>query len=101
MDIASILVREYPDTLWTLNGQTFDGLVWYSDTPKPTLEELEAVWPKVLLQIQCELVAMRREELYKAFTDKMFLQVQRGEITLQDWVDAVNKIKADNPYPVK
>lgn len=42
----------------------------------------------------------KREEAYEKETDKMFFQYQRGDITEQDWLDAVNDIKQRYPYKV-
>jgi len=46
-DYATVLVANYPDAEWTLNGDTYNGLTWLSDTPKPTQQELDAAWPAV------------------------------------------------------
>jgi hypothetical protein len=44
LDYAQILIINYPNTQWTLNGDYYDGLTWLSDTPKPTQAELDALW---------------------------------------------------------
>jgi hypothetical protein len=31
----------YPGAEWSLVGDTYDGLTWHSDTPKPTEKEIE------------------------------------------------------------
>jgi len=41
IDYAAVLNANYPDAQWTLNGNTYDGLTWLSDTPKPTQAELD------------------------------------------------------------
>ena len=46
-DYAAVLTANYPDALWTLDGDNYDGLTWLSDTPKPTQAELDAAWPAV------------------------------------------------------
>ena len=46
-DYAAVLTVNYPDAEWTLDGDTYDGLTWLSDTPKPTQAELDAAWPAV------------------------------------------------------
>ena len=43
-DYSTILTLNYPNTVWTLNGDSYDGLTWLSDTPKPTKAELNALW---------------------------------------------------------
>ena len=34
----------YAGSHWTLDGDYYDGLTWYSNTPKPTQAELDALW---------------------------------------------------------
>ena len=40
MITPEILLHMRPGEEWTLNGNTLDGLVWESDTPKPTADEI-------------------------------------------------------------
>jgi hypothetical protein len=47
MDIPAILTHLHPGAEWSLNGDSYDGLDWLADSPKPTLDELEAAWPAV------------------------------------------------------
>lgn len=42
MNIPKILMLIRPNDEWTLRGDSLDGLVWHSPTPKPTLEEMQA-----------------------------------------------------------
>lgn len=44
IDYAQILSVNYPNAQWTLNGDSYDGLTWLSDTPKPTQAELDSLW---------------------------------------------------------
>ena len=44
LDYSLILVTNYSDKHWSLAGNSYDQLTWYSDTPKPTQAELEALW---------------------------------------------------------
>jgi hypothetical protein len=46
-DYAAVLAANYPNAEWTLDGDTYDGLTWLSDTPKPTQQELDDAWPAV------------------------------------------------------
>jgi hypothetical protein len=45
IDYSLILITNYPNSQWILSGDTYDGLNWLSSTPKPTQEELDALWP--------------------------------------------------------
>ena len=40
-----ILTINYVGSEWSLNANEYLSLQWYSDTPKPTQEELDALWP--------------------------------------------------------
>ena len=44
IDYTAILILNYPNTQWSLNGDSYDGLTWLDSTPKPTQEELDALW---------------------------------------------------------
>jgi hypothetical protein len=44
LDYALILSVNYVGKKWALNGDSYDGLTWLSETPKPTQAELDALW---------------------------------------------------------
>jgi alkylhydroperoxidase family enzyme len=44
IDYSLILVTNYVDKLWTLTGDSYEGLDWRDESPKPTQEELDALW---------------------------------------------------------
>lgn len=46
IDYVQILQINYPSAEWSLNGESYDGLTWLSDSPKPTQEHLDALWPE-------------------------------------------------------
>jgi hypothetical protein len=53
IDYTLILRKRYAAE-WTLNGDNYENLVWLSDSPKPTKEELDALWQSVLDQVKEE-----------------------------------------------
>ena len=73
IDYSAILATNYADQQWTLNGDTYDGLVWLSDTPKPTQAELDAQWPAVDYQNQYNAVSQTRHVDYIKTSDPIFL----------------------------
>ena len=98
-DYAAVLTAIYPDALWTLEGDNYDGLTWLSDTPKPTQAELDAAWPQVDYDRQVAAVEEARRADYEAQSDPLFFEWQRGDGTEQAWLNAVAAVKAANPYP--
>jgi hypothetical protein len=51
MDIAIILSTKYTGSEWTLDGDSYEGLTWLSNSSKPTEEELEDLWPEVQAEL--------------------------------------------------
>lgn len=39
-----ILAVNYSDKQWSLSGDLYDGLNWLDSSPKPTQDELDALW---------------------------------------------------------
>ena len=99
IDYTAVLTANYPGAQWTLNGDTYDGLTWLSDTPKPTQAELDAAWPQVQYQQQRAEIETQRRNAYTQEADPLFFSYQRGEVTEQEWLDAVESIRARYPYP--
>ena len=98
-DYAAVLSSNYVGSEWTLNGDTYDGLTWLSDTPKPTQAELDAAWPQVQYQQQRAAIETQRRNAYTQEADPLFFSYQRGEATEQDWLDAVESIRLRYTYP--
>jgi hypothetical protein len=96
---AAVLRANYPDALWTLDGEDYDGLTWLSDSPKPTQAELDAAWPQVQDQQQRAAIETQRRNAYTQEADPLFFSYQRGEATEQEWLDKVAEIKTQYPYP--
>jgi len=57
MDYAIILSTKYQGSEWILDGDSYEGLTWLSDTPKPTKTALEAFWPEVQAELQAKAQA--------------------------------------------
>ena len=99
MDISLILSKNYSGAEWVLDGETYEGLTWLDDSPKPTEAELESQWSAVQYQSKYDRVTANRQAGYQQTSDPIFMQYQRGEATEQAWLDAVQAVKDANPYP--
>lgn len=99
VDYTLILSTKYLGTQWSLNGDTYAGLEWMDDTPKPTQAELDALWPQVQYETQLAAVEQARLVAYEQQSDPVFFKWQRGDATELEWREAVAKVKAENPYP--
>lgn len=99
IDYALILTKRYAGNEWALNGNDYSSLVWYSKTPKPSQAELDAAWPQVDYENQCDTVEAQRRTQYETRSDGLFFEWQRGDGTEVAWREEVAKIKSENPYP--
>jgi len=54
MDITKVLTLKYPNTFWTLDGDSYEGLTWLSESSKPTEEELTELWPEVEAELEAK-----------------------------------------------
>ena len=65
-DYAAVLTRNYSGSERSLNGDGYDGLVWLSDTPKPSKATLDAAWPAVRDALAWDRVRAERDRLLAA-----------------------------------
>ena len=57
MNIAAILINKFPDSEWSLDGDSYEGLVWESESTPPTEKELSDLWPEVQSDLQAKAQA--------------------------------------------
>ena len=99
IDYTAILSANYPGAQWTLDGDEYSGLTWLDSTPKPTQDELDALWPATAYTNQVAAVETTRRTEYEAKSDGLFFEWQRGTNTKEAWQSAVQAVKDANPYP--
>jgi len=99
IDYTIILQTNYASSEWSISGNDYDTLEWYSDTAKPTKAQLDAQWPAVDYSNQVAQVETTRRTQYEAKSDGIFFEGQRGTNTKDAWEAAVQAVKDANPYP--
>lgn len=80
IDYTAILIRHYPNTEWTLNGDEYEGLTWLSDAPKPTQEELDALWDETVEMIESEKQA--KADSRQALLDRLGITADEARLLL-------------------
>ena len=80
MKYAKILTYKYKNTEWALDGDDYEGLVWLSDTPKPTKAELDAQWDEVKAIIQAEAEAKAAKKA--ALLDRLGITKDEAKLLL-------------------
>lgn len=99
INYVEILTANYLGAEWSMSGNDYDTLEWFSDTAKPTQAELDAQWLTVDYNNQVATVETTRRTQYGAKSDGLFFEWQRGTNTQEAWEAAVQAIKDANPYP--
>ena len=98
-DYTLVLQTNYAGQEWSISGNDYATLEWYSDTTKPTQAELDAAWPIVDYNNQVLAVETTRRTQYESQSDGLFFEWQRGTNTKEAWEAAVQAVKDANPYP--
>jgi hypothetical protein len=99
MDIVLILETNYAGSEWSISGNDYATLEWYSASTKPTEAELASQWAAVDYSNQVAQVEATRRTQYEAQSDGIYFEWQRGTNTQAAWETAVQAVKDANPYP--
>ena len=99
IDYAQILTINYPNTEWSLNGNSYNDLMWLDSSPKPTQAELDALWPETQTTITNQQVNENRRVAYMVESDPIIFKVLRDEATMEEWKAKVTEIKIKYPKP--
>ena len=99
IDYSAILTANYVGKEWSINGNDYSSLQWYSTGTKPTQAQLDAQWPQVNYSNQVAQIEATRRTQYEAQSDGIFFEWQRGTNTKEAWEAAVQAVKDANPYP--
>lgn len=80
-----------------------DGSVWVgNDTERtyPDMTPIMAEYERLLGAEQHKQIERLRQAAYATQSDPIFFLYQRGDATEQEWLDAVEAVKSQFPYPV-
>ena len=98
-DYAAVLKAEYAGREWAINDNDYSTLVMLDGGSKPTKATLDSKWAQVEYANSVHIVEAARRARYQAETDGIFFAAQRDGSDLTAWTAAVDRIKADLPYP--
>jgi hypothetical protein len=59
IDYTHILSVNYAGKQWSLDGDSYDGLNWLDNSPKPTKAELDALWESTKAEIAAQKQAAK------------------------------------------
>ena len=98
MDISHAIRRLRPGSIWSLNGETYDGLIWDNDNdlPAPTEEEVNEECLKIQQEWENSQYQRDRAKAYPTIQDQLDLLYHGG---LDSWKEEINKVKEQYPKP--
>lgn len=94
-----ILAINYPNAQWAMDGDTsnYSNIEWLDSSPKPTQQELDALWDQTAIINQNKVVDDQRRGAYEQISDPVFFLWQRDQATKEEWLAAVQQVK--DMYP--
>lgn len=97
MDLSLILSKYYSEiTGWSLSDNDYEKLIWTSETPKPSLEELEAKWSEYLAEQQATEYQRQRKVEYPSWESQLDMMFHDYD----GWKASIQAIKDKYPKPV-
>lgn len=79
-----------------------DGTVWTGsddDRTYPDPAPIDAEYNRLMAQVPHAEVEAARLAAYEKESDPLYFKWQRGDATREEWLAAVEAVKAANPYP--
>jgi len=80
LDYAKCLVFLNPTAEWSLNGNDYSSLQWFSENPKPTEEEIIAIWPEAKAAYEAKYAA--REANKQAILERLGITADEAKLLL-------------------
>lgn len=84
---------------FAIGGDPAEIILWENEEPQPSETDIVGAAPQGTYLREIVYVEEARRQAYQRDADPLFFGFQRGDNTEQEWLDAVAKVKADNPYP--
>jgi hypothetical protein len=96
IDYTLILSKNYVGKKWILNGDSYDGLNWLDELPKPTKEELDSQWSAIQANIAANAYKAKRQAEYPAIGDQLDALWKGGDAAAE-MLAKVQTVKAKYP----
>lgn len=97
---VSTIHSDIPEDAKEISEEKYSALLAGQNTGKIILADSEGF--PVLVDApapSADVIQARRRQAYQLLADPLFFGWQRGDNTEAEWLAAVDKIKADYPYP--
>ena len=88
-----------PNTNWTWRGTDYSGLSWKDSGTAPTESEIDNEVTRLQAVYDNNKYQRDRVEAYPTLQDQLDMQYWDKKNGTTTWVDAIAKVKSDNPKP--
>ena len=89
-DFAAILTEEFPESQWSLNGNTYAGLTWIGPGQKPTEAELLSLWGKVGEALSDRQALAEEEAEAQAAEEKAAAEARAADPSRQELCNSID-----------
>jgi hypothetical protein len=98
MDITKALVTLRPGAQWSLNGDDYEGLIWFdeNDLPPPTEEEVQAEIERLQAEYNNNQYQRDRASAYPSIKDQLDTLYHQG---YDGWKAMIDEVKNQYPKP--
>lgn len=98
MDIQRALLSIRPGASWSLNGETYDGLMWSkeNDLPPPTEEEINQEVQRLKEEYENNKYQRDRASEYPSIQDQLDALYHQG---YDGWKAMIDEVKNKYPKP--
>ena len=98
MDTTKAILSLRPGAIWSLDGDTYDGLNWFDDNdlPPPTEEEVQAEIERLQAEYEYNQYQRDRASEYPSIQDQLDTLYHQG---YDGWKESINKVKEEYPKP--
>jgi hypothetical protein len=100
INYEKILIINYSQKAWSYTGNTYEGLVWLDNSPKPTQAELEALWESTEEFISSQSHVDKRAPEYPSLADladAMYWASKGDNTKLDNYYAACEAVKLKYP----
>jgi hypothetical protein len=66
-----ILTTNFSDKGWSIEGNSYEGIKWSDESPKPTKEEFDILWESTQKSINATVYKAKRAIEYPAIGDQL------------------------------
>lgn len=98
MDITKAIISLRPAAIWSLDGDDYEGLIWFDDNdlPPPTEEEVQAEIERLQAEYENNQYQRDRATAYPSIQDQLDVLYHQG---YDGWKASVDEVKNQYPKP--